>query len=149
MRHTILPALAFFIAAVACQPTSTELTDAQRTAIADTVRQVNADSWAAWQESGEPYLDYVSDWSIAPVVGFASMEEYVSSIRDLWAGLSRWDAELGETRVLVLGRDGAVLEGTAASMVTDTSGNTQEWTTQAGDWKVLLTRFDNQVRDVQ
>ena len=32
----------------ACQPAITELTEEQKAEIAETVRQVNADYWAAW-----------------------------------------------------------------------------------------------------
>jgi hypothetical protein len=58
MRHTILPALAFYIAAIACQPASTELTEEQKAAIADSVTQLSAEMQNAFDNKDAAYFDY-------------------------------------------------------------------------------------------
>ena len=45
---SILLAVAFSIAAIACQPASTELTDEQKAAIADSVTQLSAEMQSAF-----------------------------------------------------------------------------------------------------
>ena len=122
----------------------------QRAAIAETVREMNAEWWAAW-DSGEveKYLGYWSNWSFSPVAGFPSFESYQSWVVDQRGRLNTCQSELGRTRVQVFGTDGAVLDGPFVINATDKDGAAVSWTgnytvlfaREGRRWKIVLTRF--------
>jgi ketosteroid isomerase-like protein len=122
----------------------------QRAAIAETVREMNAEWWAAWDSGDvERYLGYWSDWSFSPAAGFPSVESHHSWVIDQRAKLNTCKSELGRTRVRVFGTDGAVLEGLSVVNATDENGAELTWTVnytvlfarQSRQWKIVLTRF--------
>jgi hypothetical protein len=154
MRRLALAALSLAFLATACQPATTELTDAQKAEIEQAVIQAYEGWWNAWtaHENVDDYMGYFHDWAIAPLAGFASVEALRSSSLEVWDGDRSWEAEVGDARVLVLGPAAAALEGAAVSVVTDTSGASVEWTQrlttvwvlQDGQWKLLTGGFYTQ-----
>lgn len=132
------------------KPPAYTMVGEQRAAIAETVRETNANWWATW-DSGEleKYLGYWSNWSFSPAAGFPSVESYHSWVTDQRAKLSTCKSELGRTRVRVFGTDGAVLEGPCVVNATDKSGAAVTWTVdytvlfvrQGRKWKIVFTRF--------
>lgn len=132
------------------KPPKNAMLGEQRAAIAETVREMNAKWWAAWDSGDvESYLGYWSDWSFSPAAGFASFESYQSWVIDQRAKLNTCKSELGRTRVRVLGTDGAVIEGLCVVSATDENGAAVTWTEnytvlfarQDRQWKIVLTRF--------
>jgi hypothetical protein len=142
-------ALAFL--AAACQPATTELTDAQRAEIEQAVIQAYQGYWNVWtaQESVDDYMGYFHDWAVSPLDGFESIAAVRAETLELWAYYHSWDVELGETRVLVLGPDVAVLEGASVSVVTDITGIAMEltqrsswvWVLRDGQWRIVTGGF--------
>lgn len=75
MRHSILPAVAFSIAAVACQPASTEFTEEQKAAIADSVTQLSAETQRAFDNKDAAYFEYFSEWIASSAAGNRLLEQ--------------------------------------------------------------------------
>ncbi len=151
MRRSILLAVAFSIAAVACQPASTEFTEEQKAAIADSVTQLSAEMQSAFDNKDAAHFTYFSDWSASSVAGNRSLEASRSFIREsIWANQTQ-TAELGETRTLVLSPDAVVVERAQVNIVTDSTGETREydallselWVREDTGWKALLYEFTN------
>jgi len=123
MRRPALAALSLgFLAA--CQPTTTELTDAQRAATADTVRRLtdlvlaqtgDADAWMDLFATG-PEFKYVQNGVILSRDDLAEeMESFLGACAEQsWA----WD----DVHVVVLGPDAAVVTAIYHGAFTDTSG---------------------------
>ena len=142
----------------ACQPATTELTEEQKTEIAEAVTQVNADYWAAWarMEDFDEYAGYYSDHSgHFPLVGFESLEAHRSSVMEVWGGLRTWEIQQMELGVLVLGPDEAFLGGSAVSLLTDTTGASVEWAQnfatvwvgEDAEWKLVAAPVFTEVRE--
>ena len=148
MRRMILPLM--LLIAVACQPATMELTDAEKAAIADTVRQVSAEKAAAWDsQDAERFFGYFADWSAFPMAGWQSLDAYRAEIDSFWPRFSSWVSNRTEVRTMVLSRDAVVLEGRQVAPVTDTTGASGEWISlytelwvrdDAG-WKVIMGKF--------
>ncbi len=150
MRQIRLTAAAACLLA-ACQPATTELTDEQRAAIADTVNAANAEAWDAWREVDlDRALSYIHD---SPDVGFA-MEGQVYSgyaeVDSFWRGgfasADRIDITISDLRTMVLTADVVCLVQRGVFSVTDSAGTSPEtafaltttWVRRDGEWKVLL-----------
>ncbi len=151
MKKIVLPALAFCVAAIACQPASTELTDEQKAAIADSVTQLSAEMQSAFDNEDAAYFDYVSDWTTSSVVGNRSFEAGRSFVQEsIWPNNDQ-TVELGETRTVVLGSDAVVVERAQVNAITDSTGETTEydavllqlWVRENTGWKALLYEFRN------
>ena len=150
MRRSALAVLSLVFLA-ACQPATTELTDAQKVEIEQAVIQAYQGYWNVWtaQESVDGYMGYFHDWAVSPLDGFESIAAVRAETLELWAYYRSWEVELGETRVLVLAPDVAVLEGTSVSVVTDITGLVMEWTQRSswvwilrdGQWKIVTGGF--------
>jgi ketosteroid isomerase-like protein len=153
----ILPLMLLVFAA--CQPATMELTEEQKATIADAVREANADYWAAWarMEDFDEYAGHYSDRSVFfPLVDAESREAHRSVVMGLWSRLNAWEVqEMPQPDVLVLGADGAFLEGSAVSLLTDTTGATEEWVQtyssvwvrEESGWRMVATRFSTAVRE--
>jgi len=159
MRHLALAVLSLAFLA-ACQPAATELTDAQKAEIEQAVIQAYQGYWNAWsaQESVDDYMGYYHDWAVAPLDGYESVEAVRSGTLESWAYFLSWEVELGETRVLVLGPDVAVLEGVSVSVLTDITGMVLEltqrsnwvWVLRDGQWRIVTGGFHiNQQRPLR
>ncbi len=151
MRRSILLAVAFSIAAVACQPASTEFTEAQKAAIADSVTQLSAEMQRAFDNKDPSHFDYFADWSASSMAGRRSFEAGQSFVQEeIWANNSQ-TVELGEVRTLVLSHDAVVVERAQVNTVTDNDGETtvfdallyQLWVREDVGWKALLNEFRN------
>ena len=151
MRRSILLAVAFSIVAVACQPASTELTEAQRAAIADSVTELSAATQRAFDNKDAAYFDYFSDWTTSSAVGNRFREAGRSFVQDsIWANNTQ-TSESGQTRTRVLGQDAVVVERAQVNIVTDSTGETREydvlllelWVREDTGWKALLYQFTN------
>lgn len=149
MRHSILPAVAFSIAAVACQPASTEFTEEQKAAIADSVTQLSAETQSAFDNKDAAYFDYFSDWTASSAAGNRFLQQGRSFVQDsIWPN-STQTSEPGQTRTRVLGPDAVVLERAQVNIVTDSAGEIREhdvllselWVREGTGWKALLYQF--------
>ena len=159
MRRLAFAAVSLAFLATACQPATTELTEEQKAAIADTVMRLSAESAAAWDsQDSSRFYSYFADWSAFPMAGCPSLDAYRSDIASFWPRFSSWTSDQREIRTLVLGPDAVALEGRQVAAVTDTAGTSGEWITiyselwVRGDtgWKILFYKFYNlEVPDLQ
>ncbi len=151
MRRTILPALAFCIAAVACQPATTELTEEQKAAIADTVNALLDDYWDAWRD-----VDFDRGMSFfldAPETAFASADQVDyglatldSKYRPFMATFESQEITLADSRTTVLASNAVYTMQRGTYVQTDTAGVVGDtlpfaysmvWVRRNGEWKVL------------
>jgi ketosteroid isomerase-like protein len=149
MRRLMLPLLVFAI--VACQPATTELTEAQKAAIAAEVDAVAADWWAAWAaaefDRGMSFIDAGPDaawtWDEGTVYTRAEMDR---TWRPDFAQTERQDLTFGDARTIVLAPDIAYTIRAVTGVATYTTGNTRPplstietvvWIKRDGEWKVL------------
>ena len=151
MRRSILLAIAFSFTAVACQPASTELTEEQKAAIADSVTQLSAEMQRAFDNKDAAYFDFFSDWTTSSAVGNRFREAGRSFVQDsIWANNTQ-TSESGQTRTRVLGHDAVVVERAQVNVITDSAGETREydvlllvlWVREDTGWKALLNQFTN------
>ncbi len=151
MRHSILLAVAFSIAAVACQPASTELTEEHKAALADSVTQLSAEMQSAFDNKDAAYFDNVSDWTTSSAVGTRFHEAGRSFLEEsIWPNNTQ-TSEPGQTRTRVLGADAVVVERAQVNIVTDSTGETSSydallrelWVREDTGWKALLYQFTN------
>ncbi len=149
MKKIVLPALAFCVAAIACQPASTELTDEQKAAIADSVTQLSAEMQRAFDNHDAAYFDYFSDWMTSSAARRRAYEQERSAIlENIWPNGAQ-TSESGQTRTLVLGPDAVVVERAQVNIVTGSTGETREydallselWVREDTGWKALLYHF--------
>ena len=150
MRRLIFVALASAVL-TACQPATSELTEEQRAAIADSVVQVSAEMQSAFDSENPEYFNYFADWVTSSSVGSRSIEMTRSgTLQDYWPNFDQ-TSEAGETRTLVLGPDIVVLERAQVNTVTDSTGNTtaydvrlsELWVRENDTWRALLYRFES------
>ncbi len=146
---SILLAVAFSIAAVACQPASTEFTEEQKAALADSVTQLSGEMQRAFDNKDAAYFDYISDWTTSSAVGNRYREAARSFVQDnVWANNIQ-TSESGQTRTRVLGPDAVVVERAQVNIVTDSTGETREydvlllqlWVREDTGWKAILYQF--------
>jgi len=151
MRHLALAAMSVAFLATACQPATTELTEEQKAAIADTVEAVVADCWDAWREvdldRALSYFDSSADYWFAlegqVLGGYAEADSFW---RDSFASSSRIDITVSDSRTLVLAADVVAVLEQGVFSATDEDGTTtpeQEfvlswtWVRRDGEWKVM------------
>ncbi|MDH3292258.1 MAG: hypothetical protein OEO20_15165 [Gemmatimonadota bacterium] len=151
MRRIVFAAFALTVAA-ACQPATTDLTEAQRAEIVAAVSQVATDNWRAWlaQEDVDEVLSVSSDWAGTPWSGTSSLDQMRSDMGLHW---DRWDYDQDveyDWDVWVLAPNVAAAKMTTDYVRTDVSGTVQEWTVnwatvwvlEDGAWKMLLAKND-------
>jgi hypothetical protein len=148
---SILLAVAFSIAAIACQPASTELSEEQKAALADSVTQLSAEMQRAFDNRDAAYFDYFSDWTTSSAAGSRAHEQNRSALlENNWPNNTQ-TSQSGQTRTLVLGPDAVVVERAQVNIVTGSTGETREydvflselWVREDTGWKALLYRFTN------
>jgi len=163
MRRLILVALGLVsLAAVAvglwmtnrttAQPTTTELTDEQRAAIAEEVNRLNGEAWDAWREVDlDRALSYLDD---SPDVGFALEGQVLRGYAELdafwregFGTASSIDITISDLRTIVLAADIVTLVQQGVFSVTDADGVTSPetsfalsttWVRRDGEWKILF-----------
>jgi uncharacterized protein (TIGR02246 family) len=140
-------ALAFL---AACQPATTELTEEQKTEIADSVAAMHNDMWQTWStrdlDSIMPYFVNSPDagWGFpgGMYYGYENLTAYARSLLD---GVASADFAATERRVDVLSRDVVCVREYGTYSWTTTAGVTQQfddymttiWVRRDGEWKVL------------
>ena len=152
MRRILLTAAAACLLAAGCQPATTELTDEQRAAFADTVNAANAEAWDAWREMDlDRALSYFHD---SPDVGFAlggQVYHGYAEVGSFWRGelasADHVEITISDLRTMVLTADVVCLVERGVFSVTDSAGVTSPetafaltttWVRRDAEWKVLL-----------
>jgi uncharacterized protein (TIGR02246 family) len=145
-------ALLLLVLVGACQPGASELTDEERTAIADTVRQLTVRLIDTWDIPMDPdlFFSLLSDdarWGFNGEFELASSDTSLTRafMAELASGLTEADQNLENMAVRVLGPDAAVVGGILRYTEVDTAGvagdGTQAitiiWERVAGQWKVV------------
>jgi uncharacterized protein (TIGR02246 family) len=126
MRRLVLAAFSLTVLA-ACQPATTELTEEQKAAIADTVRQLSTDYLASVSTlDADTVMAFHIDsdefaWSIDSELSL-EFEAVKASAAAKYAALVAARVSLDTVRVAVLGPDAAVLSGAGAAFVTGPAG---------------------------
>jgi len=151
MRRIVFAAFALTVSA-ACQPATTDLTEAQRAEIVTAVSQVATDNWRAWlaQEDVDEVLSVSSDWAGTPWSGTSSLDQMRNDMALHW---DRWDYDQDveySWDVKVLAPNVAAAKMTTDYVRTDASGTVQQWTVnwatvwvlEDGAWKMLLAKND-------
>ena len=149
-------ASAVILLLAACQPTSSpEMTDAQRTAIEQIIRQQGEEYFAslaaldvdrAIAHFAKDDFNYVGHGAGGTSV-YPSYEAWSDHVREVISGLR--EAQLGwdQIRVYVLSQDAAVFHGTCHGLYTFKDGNTLNlpeifWTAlherRNGEWKIVF-----------
>jgi len=149
MHRLALAAVSLAFLATACQPATTELSEEQKAAIADSVTQLSAEMQSAFDNEDAAYFDYFSDWTTSSAAGNRSLEASRSFVREsVWANNTQ-TSESGQTRTRVLGPDAVVVERAQVNSVTDNTGEIREydvllselWVREDIGWKALLYQF--------
>ena len=150
MRRVVLAPLTLIVLA-ACQPTTTELTDEQEAAIADTVRQL-ADTYVGDLRAlnfDRMMASYASEIVVAEngVLG-ANRDSLLTAWRSGFASFREvTNADWREVHVKVLGPAAAVLTGSWTSAWVDTAGValgargvwTGVWERGTEGWKIVYS----------
>ncbi len=148
MRRLALAALSLAFLATACQPATTELTDEQKAAIEEEVRQVGDDMGEAWRaldfDRARSFLADDMDWAIPPMP-FTTIEEIEPGARAYISGISEITLEDEDLFIRVLGPDAAVVGSTSHETVVDVNGVSSStrtaltlvWARADGVWKLV------------
>lgn len=151
MRRLPLFLTSVVFLATACQPTTNELTDADRARIEDALRAAYAEAAAAVNELDvERFLSFFApseDFAFAELGKIErSWSAFGDTTRAHWAALASVDEfAWGELRIQVLAKDAAVVTTSFAFSATDTAGNqfasaptwTAVWLERDGLWKMV------------
>ncbi len=147
MRRHALAALSLAFLVTACQPATTELTEEQKAAIEEEVRQSADDLGDAWNARDfDQFRSFLADdlrWAISPVP-FFTIEDMEPGLRAYMSGISETTSE-DEMFVRVLGPDAAVVGLTSHETVVDVNGvsssvriaGTFVWARIDGVWKLV------------
>lgn len=123
-----------------------ELTPEEEKAVADTVQSLTEELAARVEAlEPEPYLQLFSDDIQFFYRGWSEGAQYEKEIRKATAGLREYPMEITDTKIEVLGRNGAVASLIYRSQPVDTAGQSSEvemaWTLvferRDGEWKVV------------
>lgn len=154
LQHRVLAPL-LILAGGCAQPGAPALTDAQRAAIADTVRQHaaalyedenrrSAEVFVAQMADGPDLFTYASTGRV-----FWAKDSLAKAARTRVASLRALTYTLRDARVLVLGPDAAVLTGSYGEAATDSTGKelafNDAWTAvyqrRDGKWQIVHGHF--------
>ena len=149
MRRAIVAAFALTVLA-ACQPVTTELTEEQKAAIADTVSAVNAEFWSALEAAEfDRGMSYVYNspeavWGYAGVVDFG-WDAIYARYSPMFETMASQTLTFTESRATVLTPDVVCINQIGSAIPTDTAGvvGPEEnfavltvWVRRDGEWKV-------------
>ena len=147
MRRLALAALSLAFLVTACQPATTELTEEQKAAIEEEVRQTVDDMGDAYSALDfDRFRSFLADdlrWAIS-LVPFLTMEDIEPALRAYMSGISETTSE-DELFVRVLGPDAAVVGLTSHETVVDVNGVSSStrtaltlvWARADGVWKLV------------
>ena len=140
------PALLVFVFA-ACQPAAMELTEAQRTEIADEFRQFRMDLYASNERlEVQPTLSAIAEDVALIIQGTRlSYDDFAPAVRGGFATLQSVAVDVKEMRIDVLSADAVVNTDVIDEVATDTSGRTLEqtylhtevWVKRDGRWAMV------------
>ena len=150
MRCMIFPLL--LLVAVACQPVTMEMTDAEKATIAEEVNAINLDFWNSWREGdfdrGMTYYANSPDLAFAMegVVdyGYAEID---AKYRPGFANVASQVLRVTHSQTTVLAPDVVCIMETATFSQTDHDGVTTPetdlaltaiWMLRDGEWKIHL-----------
>ena len=136
----------------ACQPTSPELTEEQKAALADSVSAMHIEMWQPWLaadlDRGMPYFlnspDLGWGWNGAIRYGYDNIDAWFRPIMD---GMASQELTVADRRVVVLARDVVCVMEHGTLAATDTAGVTSPaspfamttiWVRRDGEWKIHL-----------
>jgi uncharacterized protein (TIGR02246 family) len=136
----------------ACQPTSPELTEEQKAALADSVSAMHTEMWQPWLaadlDRGMPYFLNSPDigwaWNGEIRYGYDNIDAW---FRPLMDGVASQEFTVADRRVVVLARDIVCVMEHGTVAVTDTAGVTLPaspfamttiWVRRDGEWKIHL-----------
>ena len=150
MHRLALAALSLAILA-ACQPATIELTEEQKTEIADEVNDVHVAMWDAWRaadlDRGMSFFDTSPDlgWGFAGEMRFR-IDNITAWFRPMLAGVERQDITFDERRTVVLSDDVVCVMERGTYTAFDSAGATLGssplaatvvWTRRDGEWKIV------------
>jgi len=152
MRRLAFVALSLAFLATACQPATTELTEEQKAALADSVSAMHAEMWQPWLavdlDQGMSYFlnspDVGWGWDGEIRYGHDNIEAWFRPIVD---GLSSQEVTVADRRTVVLARDVVCVMEHGTMVPTDTAGVTLApnpfamttiWVRRDGEWKIHL-----------
>jgi uncharacterized protein (TIGR02246 family) len=136
----------------ACQPATSELTDQQKAALADSVSSLHAEMWQPWLaadiDQGMSYFLNSPDlgwaWDGEVRYGYDNIDAW---FRPIMAGVTSQEFTVADRRTVVLARDVVCVMEHGTITATDTAGVTGPampfalttiWVRQDGEWKVNL-----------
>ena len=157
MKRMPAGVLILSLCAIACERSNqsqvgTELTPAQRSAIADTVGKLINDFFAVGEQvdadKAAAFFSPRPDFSAALENGAVSTssESFLKDVREGWKGLRSQRINMGDSRIAVLSPTVAVATISATASAVDTAGKkisipkaafTLVWIRESGGWKVL------------
>ena len=140
MRRLAFAALSLAFLATACQPATTELTEEQKAAIADTVNQLHASLTDALnaRDADRFFASYSDDMLWGGAYGFGTRAVVEDAVR---AGMesstdAEWDISWYDTAVKVLGPDTAVFWGSYGGG-DERTHTTLVYARVDGEWKMV------------
>ena len=151
MRRIIFPLLLLLVA-VACQPATMEMTDAEKAAIADEVNAINAEFWDVWRDGdfdrGMTYYYNSPDLAFAMegAVDYG-YDQVDAKYRPNFANVASQILRVTHSQTTVLAPDAVCIMETARFSQTDRDGVTTPetdlaltsiWMLRDGEWKIHL-----------
>ena len=144
-----LTVLVFLVSA--CQPATSELTDADRALIEDALRAAHAEAAAAVNELDvERFLSFFASGEDFAFAELGKIERSWSAFSDTtrahWGVLASVESfEWGELQIQILSKNAAVVTTSFDFSASDTAGNqftasptwTAVWLEQDGQWKMI------------
>jgi uncharacterized protein (TIGR02246 family) len=149
-RRPIFPAAALVVLGMACQPPAqTGMTDAQRAAVADTVRR-QTDAFIAAFNHMDPN-EFIAQMAINESFAesgrlYPSRDSVSGTVRTFVAGIRSLEVGWDQVQVTVLAPDAAVVTGTFHENFVDKAGKT---TKLHGAWSGVYQRRDGKWGIVQ
>ena len=152
MRRLAFVALSLAFLATACQPATTELTEEQKAALADSVSAMHAEMWQPWLaadlDQGMPYFlnspDVGWGWDGEIRYGYDNIDAW---FRPNMAGVASQELTVADRRTVVLAWDVVCVMEHGTIAATDTAGVTAPpmpfamttiWVRRDGEWKIRL-----------
>lgn len=113
----------------ACQPATQEMTEAQRTAVADSVRATNAALWALFPTGNVDSVMsyYVADQRLTVAelgMVYPTRDSMIAAARAFWGGIRSATVNGAEPAITVLALNAAVVTEAFEGTLTDTTGAT-------------------------
>lgn len=149
-RSSLFPLAALVILGAACQqPAQTGMTDAQRAAVADTVRRQTDAFIASFNRmDASVFIDQIATNEAFAETGalYPSRDSIIATVRGFVAGIRSLEVGWDQVHVTVLAPDAAVITGTFHESFVDKAGKA---TKLHGAWTGVYQRRDGKWGIVQ